>query len=273
MIIWYADIYMYRRVQRMKTLVIANQKGGVGKTTLLFHLGVHLMEKGKSVLVIDLDPSANASQVFLKYDGTIDTEVTASDLFTSATLLKVAPGKGNGLYLIKADLPLLNVEKLDLAKAGNAFYANIAKLKKSAFDYLLIDTSPSLGVKLSTSLMVADFVVSPIELETFSINGIGMMLQTIDTIKTVNPKLCYLGVVPNKVRNKRQKINLDALIKGYKSLVIPCPIAIRQSFGDAMTTGKPVWKMASSAARVAGKEIRILGDYILNAMEDVGCDG
>lgn len=253
----------------MKTLVIANQKGGVGKTTLLFHLGIYLMEKGKSVLVIDLDPSANASQVFLKYDGTVETGLTSSDLFTSSFSFEVAPSPGYGPYIIKADLPLLNVEKVDLVEAGNTFYSNISKLKMSTFDYLLIDTSPSLGVKLSTSLMVADFVVSPIELETFSINGIGMMRQTIDTIKKVNPKIRYLGVVPNKVRNQRQRTNLDALIKGYSSLVIPYPIAIRQSFGDAMTTGKPVWKIGTSAARVAGKEIRELGDYIFNAMEGI----
>lgn len=254
----------------MKTLVVANQKGGVGKTTLFFHLGAYLVEQGRSVLVIDLDPSANASQVFSKYPGTIDAGIAASDLFNSELLPRLAPDRGCGPYLVKADLPLLNVEKFDLAEAGGIFLANIAKIKKAKFDYLLIDTSPSLGVKLSASLMAADYVLSPIELETFSINGIGLMRQTIETIKKVNPKIRYLGMVPNKVRNQRQRMSLDALMKGYKSLVIPCPVAIRQSFGDAMTSGMPVWKIGSTAARAARKEIRELGEYVLKAMEGTG---
>ena len=155
----------------MKSLVVANQKGGVGKTALITHLAFDFAERGLRVLVIDLDTQGNAS--YTLRGQTVAGE--ASALF-AASAPKVT-GKV-GICVFRADAALANLEAGDLTQAASRLRHNFRTLQNH-FDVCLVDTAPALGVRLVAALVSADFVLSPIELEAYSIQGIRMMVSTI----------------------------------------------------------------------------------------------
>jgi chromosome partitioning protein len=253
----------------MKTLVIAQQKGGVGKTSSIVHLAFDFLEPGFRVAVIDLDTQGNAS--FTLYDFTSD--YPASQLFdqNSDDLRKWSHGLPDGplMRLIAADAVLANMEKRSLTDAAVVFKQNLAVLADSGFDVVLIDTPPALGVSLASALYAADCVMSPIELEAYSIQGIKKMLTTIANIRKLNTKLKFLGIVASKVdaRNPRHVRHQDELKAAYPQLMIPGGIGLRSSIADALASGVPVWKIKKTAARKATQEVRALAAYVFEKME------
>lgn len=250
----------------MKTLVVANQKGGVGKTSSLVHLAFDALERGLRVVVIDLDTQANASYTL----GAFDRQCPASHLFTNAGVAEsLADDVEPGITLLASDNLLANVEKMPLAAMHDHFAASIDTLASRGFDLCLIDTAPSLGNALATALLCADYVLSPIELEAYSIQGIKKMLTTIANVKRDNASLRFLGMVPSKVdrRNPRHVRHLDELQAAYPALVLPLSIGLRSSIADALASCVPVWKIRKTAARTATKEIRALAAHVFDEME------
>ena len=229
----------------MKTLVIAQQKGGVGKTSSIVHLAFDFLERGLRVAVIDLDTQGNAS--FTLHD--FNSDYPASQLFdqNGDDLRKWFHGLPDGplMRLIAADAVLANMEKRSLTDAAVVFNQNITALADSGFDVVLIDTPPALGVSLASALYAADCVMSPIELEAYSIQGIKKMLTTIANIRKLNTKLKFLGIVASKVdaRNPRHVRHQDELKAAYPQLMIPGGIGLRSSIADALASGVPVWKI------------------------------
>jgi len=133
----------------------------------------------------------------------------------------------------------------------------------------LIDTAPSLGNSMAAALYAADYVISPIELEAYSIQGIKKMVTAIANVRKANPDLQFLGMVPSKVdnRNPRHGRHLDELVRAYPQLIIPTGIGLRSSIADALATCVPVWKIKKTAARKATQEVRALADHVLKRME------
>jgi chromosome partitioning protein len=246
----------------MKTLVTANQKGGVGKTSTVVHLAFDFLERGLKVCVIDLDPQANASFTLQRFA----TGTLASQLFNELPEIKVPDQPG--ITLIAADPGLANLEKLSVPEAGTSFRKNIAQID-SFFDVCLIDTAPSLGVRMAAALLAADYVLAPIELEAYSIQGIKQMVTTIANIRKANTKIQFLGMVPSKVdsRNPRHKRHLDELMRTYPQLMIPTAVGLRSSIADALASKLPVWNIKKTAARKAAQEVRALAGYIFDRME------
>lgn len=251
----------------MKTLVTANQKGGVGKTSTLVHLAFNFYERGLKVAVIDLDTQGNASYTLRGFQ----SGATASTLFTDApvTLNGLNGADGPHMALIESDAGLANLEKMSLGDAGTNFRAAIEAIAAQGFDVCLVDTAPSLGVSLGAALLAADYVLSPIELEAYSIQGIAKMNTTIANIRKVNPKLRFLGMVPSKVdgRNPRHGRHLEELEQAYPQLMIPAKVGLRSSIADALASGVPVWKIKKTTARKAAKEVRALADHVFTKME------
>jgi chromosome partitioning protein len=253
----------------MKTLVVAQQKGGVGKTSSLIHLAFDFLERGKRVVVIDLDTQANASFTLNEYS----SGYFASQLFDNDgdTLRKAFVNLPEGalLSLIASDPVLANMERRSLTDASASFKDNIAALADCGFDVALIDTAPALGVTLAAALYSADSVLSPIELEVYSLQGIKKMLTTIANVRKLNTKLNFLGMVPSKVdaRNPRHLRHHAELIEAYPQLMIPTGIGLRSSIADALASGVPVWKIKKTAARKASKEVRALAAYVYDKME------
>ncbi len=250
----------------MKTLVTANQKGGVGKTSTLVHLAFDFFERGLKVAVIDLDAQANASYTLQAFK----SGLTASELFAGAPpdYAQIA-ADSNGMTLIESDTGLANMEKMTLLDAGRNFQAAIKALDEQGYDVCLIDTAPSLGVTMAVALLASDYVLSPIELEAYSIQGIKRMVTTITNIRRANPKLKFLGMVPSKVdaRNPRHGRHLKELNQAYPQLMVPAGIGLRSSIADALASCVPVWKIKKTAARKATQELRALAAHVFEKME------
>lgn len=253
----------------MKTLVVAQQKGGVGKTSSLVHLAFDFLERGLRVAVVDLDTQGNASFTLQEFgSGYLASQLFDQDGDAVRNALAELP-EGPLMCLIESDPVLANMEKRSLTDAAGAFKENIKALADCGFDVVLIDTAPALGVSLAAALYAADCVLSPIELEAYSIQGIKKMLTTIANVRKLNTKLKFLGMVPSKVdaRNPRHVRHQDELQAAYPQLMIPASIGLRSSIADALASGVPVWKIKKTAARKATQEVRALAAYVFEKME------
>ncbi len=250
----------------MKNMVVANQKGGVGKTSFVVHLAFYFAEQGKKVVVIDGDTQGNASHTLqLHRSGSVASQVFTGD--TKSIKDKVKPVEG-GVVLIEADAGLADIDKHSLSDASVSFKQVVSVLDGAGFDLCIVDTPPSLGNAMVASLFSADYVLSPIELEVYSIKGIKKMMATISNVKKRNKKLRFLGMAASKVdgRNPRHRAHLEELSKAFPSLMLPTAIGLRSSIADALSKGVPVWKIKKTAARVAGKEVKALASYVSKEM-------
>jgi chromosome partitioning protein len=252
----------------MKTLVTAIQKGGQGKTFVTCHLAFDAYERELRTVVLDLDLQGNASTTLGKFN----CGFTASGLFkgdTKGLLKAVKEHSQGGLSLISADAALANIDSsMELAKAATALRECIAVLSEY-YDLCLIDTAPALGKAMSAAVLASDYMLSPIELEAYSLQGMKLMNSQIDNLRKYNTKLKFLGMVPNKVdaRKPRHVANLAALRAAYPDKVMPVSVGLRDSIAEALGTNIPVWEIKKTAARVATKEVRALAQHVFKKME------
>jgi chromosome partitioning protein len=178
-------------------IAIANQKGGVGKTTTAINLSAALAKSGKKVLLIDLDPQGNSSLSFLDnkvieqsiYDLLTDSNTSPEDIIkpTSIAGLDVMPSRINlakfeSKLIGEFDAPFRLKDRID----------GLIKI----YDYILIDTPPTLGLITVNALVASDYVLVPIQPSYFALEGTDDLLETVEKIKArPNPRLQVLGVV------------------------------------------------------------------------------
>jgi chromosome partitioning protein len=251
----------------MKTLVTAIQKGGQGKTFATCHLAFDFAERGLRVVVLDLDTQGNASFTLEEHVSSL----SASKLFVNnAKEIRdwLETLADPNLVVIGADADLANLDKMDLSQAATALRTNVAELRKR-FDVCLIDTAPTLGVSMTAAVLTADYMLSPIEMEAYSLQGMKKMVSIVGNLRKMNPTLRFLGMVPNKVdaRKPRHMTNLHALQTAYPKLVLPFRVGARDSIAEALGEHMPVWKIKKTAARAAQKEVRDLANYVFKEME------
>jgi chromosome partitioning protein len=184
---------------RSRVIAIANQKGGVGKTTTAINLATALAAVGKNVLVIDLDPQGNASTGL-----GVDKErrdVSSYDLVTGRAPLdeSVVATAIPRLYLTPSTLDLLGVEMEIAGAPDRAFRIRKAIEDHSgapAFDYVLIDCPPSLNLLTLNALAAAHSLLVPLQCEFFALEGLSQLLQTFEEVRaTINPELDLHGIV------------------------------------------------------------------------------
>jgi len=183
-----------------RSLAIANQKGGVGKTTTAINLGTALAAIGERVLLVDLDPQGNAS-TGLGIDHA-DRAVTTYDVLLGEARLSdaVRPTRVPHLSVAPATVDLSGAE-LELAHAADRNFRLRAALTalqgdRARFSYILIDCPPSLGVLTINAMAAADAVLVPLQCEFFALEGLSQLMRTVELVRDgLNPRLELQGVV------------------------------------------------------------------------------
>ena len=178
-----------------KIIVFANQKGGVGKTTTAVSLGAYMAEAGKKVLLIDFDPQGNMSSS-VGIDKTAEGiyEVLSGKTKISSVIQKT---QVENLYAVSANINLTgaNVELINL-EGKEFFLKNALSEISSDWDYIFIDSPPSLGVLTLNGLTAADYVIIPLQCEYFALEGLTLLIQTVKNLqKEINRNLRIGGIV------------------------------------------------------------------------------
>jgi chromosome partitioning protein len=184
-----------------RILAVANQKGGVGKTTTAINLGTALAAVGEKVLVLDLDPQGNAS-TGLGIDRKADQKSSYHVLIGEAELTDVIVESGiPRLHCAPATIDLLGAE-LELAEFDRKTYRLADAIKRMAgienrdYTYILVDCPPSLNLLTINSLSAADAILVPLQCEFFALEGLSQLLKTVERVKTtLNPRLTIQGIV------------------------------------------------------------------------------
>jgi chromosome partitioning protein len=255
-----------------RILTLANQKGGVGKTTTAINLATALAAVGERVLIIDIDPQGNASTGLGISRG--ERELSSYDLLLGEAGIGEAAVRTEvpNVALVPSTMDLLGVELTIAQHADRAFRLKDALKRSGKVDidggaptYVLIDCPPSLNLLTVNALVAADAVLVPMQCEFFALEGLSQLLQTIEQIRsTLNPRLAIQGVVMtmfDKRNNLSEQVLADVRSE-MGALVYDTVIPRNVRLSEAPSYGKPALlydlKCAGSQAylRLATEVIR-----------------
>lgn len=250
-----------------KIISIVNQKGGVGKTTTAVNLGAYLAHLGKDVLLVDIDPQANAtSGIGIDHknlsQGVYEALIGEKPLYavikrTLHNKFKVAPST---ISLAGAGIELVNMDNREFR------LKSIIDEIKNEYDYIIIDGPPSLGLLTVNSLVAADEVLIPIQSEYYALEGLSQLLETIGLVQNnLKPELSVMGAVIT-MYDKRNKLSLSVMNELYKYFpnrvfrsVIPRSVRLAEapSYGRTILQYDPKSKGGKAYERLAREMISL----------------
>lgn len=230
----------------MKVIAIANQKGGVGKTTTAVNLGCALAQRGQRILLVDLDPQGNATSSFGLQE--LEGESLYEPLLGEASIVdKVLPTRLERMFIIPADLDLAGAE-IDIARMPNHLTRLAETIQPfrddNTFDYMLLDCPPSLGILMTNALAAADELLTPIQCEFFALEGLVKIVRVVDQVRNsgANDNVEIAGIVMT-------------MFDGRTNLSGQVVAEVREHFGERVYTSVIPRTVRLSEAPSFGKSI------------------
>jgi chromosome partitioning protein len=236
----------------MKIVAIANQKGGVGKTTTAVNLGVALAEKRLRVLLIDLDPQANATSALGMQE--VEGESIYESLLGGVSIAdKILPTRLDNLFLIPADLDLAGAE-IEIARMPE----HLTRLSKTlstfrsdeTFDLVLLDCPPSLGILMTNALAAADEILTPIQCEFFALEGLVKIVRVVEQVRDsgANDQVEIGGIVMTMFDSRTNLSGqvVDEVRKHFGPRVYSTVIPRTVRLSEAPSFGKSILEYDSS---------------------------
>ncbi|UXA20648.1 AAA family ATPase [Mycobacterium sp. SMC-4] len=241
-----------------RVLAVANQKGGVAKTTTVASLGAAMAQLGKRVLLVDLDPQG--SLTFSLGQDPDKLPVSVHEVL----LGEVEPGVAlvdtpEGMTLLPANIDLAGAEAMLLMRAGreHALKRALAKIS-DGYDVVIIDCPPSLGVLTLNGLTAADEAIVPLQCETLAHRGVGQFLRTVSDVQAItNPDLKLLGALPT-LYDARTTHSRDVVLDvadRYDLPVLSPPIPRTIRFAEASASGSSVLTGRKNKGAIAYREL------------------
>ncbi|MCY4437663.1 MAG: ParA family protein [Chloroflexi bacterium] len=250
-------------------IACANQKGGVGKTTTTANLGATLSLMGKRILAVDMDAQANLTAHF-GLERELQTSVANAlrDRKVELPIYRVEDDAGMSIDIVPASLELASVEFQLAAVIGRELRLREHLDKfRDQYDFILIDTPPSLGLLTINALVAADCVIIPTEARFFSLQGLYMLQDTIGEAAALNPRIEILGVLLSKYdrRLREEKAVWQYLHERWGDRVFTTEIGINSKILEAASAGVPV--NAYAGGKKATHAYQLLAREVLDRVE------
>lgn len=226
-----------------RIISLANQKGGVGKTTTAINLAASLAALDRKVLIIDADPQANASSGIGVDFKQVKTTVYDCLIEGKDPVNAIIPTEIGNLKIIPSNIDLVGaeIEMLEMPQREKILKGVVAKVA-DGFDYVLIDCSPSLGLLTVNALSASDSVIIPVQCEYFALEGLGKLLNTIKIIQNnLNPELEIEGFLLTMYDSRLRLSNqvVDEVRKHFQQMVFDTIIQRNVKLSEAPSYGQP----------------------------------
>ena len=243
----------------MKTIVIANNKGGVGKTTVASQIAFYLGRAGNSAIAVDLDGQRNLTNAM----GGARVVGNALQMLEGgeAPSFSVDPGE---VVLIEGD------RDVPVSSDDAVLQSTVAALDGlDGADFCIVDTPPTFSALVYGALLTADFMLSPIELKRFSLDGVEGVLKAFVQVQEINEGIQFLGLLPSRFdavkQNERE--TLQAVAESYSNLLVPHAIRNRVGYEAAEAEGIPVFEVPTASGKEAAAEFGAFFDWFIEAVE------
>lgn len=235
----------------MTVLAVAMQKGGVGKTTTTLSLGVELGRLGRRVLLVDMDAQSNLTQAAGVDPVTVERTVYDVLMDPARGLEGVALATDHGVDLVPATLGLARAELVLAGHVGRELLLRRAlSAARGAYDYILIDSPPSLGLLTLNALAAADSVLVPLQAHVFALSAMAHLEETIGLVQQLHPDLRIGGIVMTMV-DRRTSVNVavdQAARQQYGELVYKTVVPFNVKLVEAPAAGQPIQHYAPGSS-------------------------